>query len=302
MASSWSPSVPAIPIVTDHRYSSLQQERSYLLSALATEESRAEHISRTLETTKAKLQMAEEDEDSAEAAQNLRKVLAAMTRKLKKCQKNEQPMSNNLAEVSARMQILEQNQWQKAQLDHSERVQQVPIYGMTVALQGMTLETPMSPAYGYPCTLYPSISYTISPLNSAIPSLPATPFLRPQLMSSIESGWNTPLPTPYHEPFLTSLGMSTPFNTPQPLMTATWQNRDMNMNTIANRNFQPPHQAYAEPNPAMNQSRRMSLPDPPRKSGWHIEGSLEGIGEEPPVSADGEQGRSLSMDGGTMPL
>jgi hypothetical protein len=171
---------------------------------------------------------------------------------------------------------------------------------MTLALQGMTLESPMSPAYGYPCTLYPSISYTISPLNGAMPSVPATPFLQPQqMMSSIEGAWNSPLPSPYHGPFLTPLGMSTPFNTPQPIMTATWQNRDMNLNMNMNRNFQSSQHAYAESNPAMKQSRRMSLPDPPRKSSWHTEGLLEGIGEEPSVSADAEQGRSLSMDGGT---
>jgi hypothetical protein len=261
MACSWGPSAPITPFVTDHRYSSLQQERSYLLSALATEESGAEHIALTLKTTRAKLQIAEAQEDSAAVARNLRKTMAAMTRKLKKCHRNEQAMANNLAAVTARMQILEQNQWRKAQLDHSERMQQAPIYAMVLGLQGMTLESPMFPAYGYPCTQCPPTSYTVSHLGGAIPSVPATPFLLPQqMMSSIESAWNTPLFTPYHEQFLMPLGMGTPFSTPQPIMNATRQNMDMNMN------LQSPRHAHAESNEPMKQSRRMSLPDPPRRS------------------------------------
>lgn len=285
MAYSRGPPAPITPFVANHHYSSLQQERSYLLSALATEESRAEHMNRTLGTIRAKLEMAGAHEDSTEMAGNLTKAAAAITRKLKKCYKSERAMANNLAAVTTRMQMLEQHQWRKAQFEYSQRVQQTPIYGMALGLLGMTLESPISPAYGYPCMPYPPTSYTLSPLSGTIPSVPTTPFLQPQQMMSIEGAWNAALPTPYYEQFQMPFGISTPFNTPQPSMPATWQNMDIQYSPYA----------YAKSNEPMKRSRRMSLPDPPRMSSWHTEGLLGGIEEEPPAREHIEPGRRLSM-------
>jgi hypothetical protein len=196
MAYSWGLPGPTLSFVADHRYSALQQERSYLLSALAAEESRAEHFIRALQSHKAKLQTAESDQDSAEAVRNLRKASAAITRKLKKCHKSERAMANNLAAVTCRMQMLEQHQWRKAQFEYSQRMQRTPMYGMALGLQEMTLASPMSPAYGYPCTPYPARSYAMSSPSGTLPSMPATPLLQPQQMVSMENAWNMPFYTP----------------------------------------------------------------------------------------------------------
>jgi hypothetical protein len=260
MAYSWGWPAPTVPFVADHRYSALHQERSYLLSALATEESCAEHFIRALQTTKAKLKIAESDQDSAEVVRNLRKAAAAITRKLKKCHKGERAMANNLAAVAWRMQMLEQHQWRKAQFEYSQRMQQTPMYGVVLGLQEMTLASPMSPAYGYPCTPYPARLYAMSSPSGRLPSMPATPLLQPQQMVSMEDAWNTPLSAPCYEQFQTQYAITTPFNTPQPGMAAVGQDTNV---------YYSPH---ALPNEPINRSRRMSLPNPPRNSSWHTPG------------------------------
>lgn len=276
-----------MPFVHDHRYFSLHQERSYLLSALATEESRAEHMTRTLETTRVKLQIAEASDDPAGEVGNLRKVAAAITRKLKKCRKSERALANNLAAVTARMQMLEQHQWRKAQFEYSQRMQETPIYGMAQGLQEMTLQPPMCPAYGYPCTPYPPTSYTLSPLSFTFPSMQATPSLQPQSLTGMGHSWNTPLPTPCHQEFQTSFGMSTPLTTPKPGMPAIWQNMDN------------PQSNYALSNEPIKRGRRMSLPNPPRRTSWHRPGFMIGCGEDHSASENMELGRRLCMVDGT---
>lgn len=288
MAYQWGPCAPAVPIVADHRDSSLHQQRSYLLSALATEESRAEHMTRALETTRAKLRIAEIREESKEAVGNLRKAAAATSRKLKKCQKNQRAMTNNLAAVTACMQMLEQHQWRKAQFEYSQRMQQTPMYGLSLGLQEMTIDSPMSTAYGHPCTPYAQTSYAMSPLSVHLAPMPQTPLLQPQSMIGMDIGWNTPLPTPYHQQFQTPLGGSTPFNTPQPGILADWQNMGMQ------------HTQYAVFNEPIKRDRRMSLPNPPRRSGWDTTGIRRGIGQVSSATEKMEVGRKLSVADGTM--
>jgi hypothetical protein len=287
MAYSWGLPGPTVPFVVDHRYSALHQERSYLLSALATEESRAEHFIRALQTNTAKLQIAESDRDSAEAVRKSRKAAAAITRKLRKCHKSERAMTNNLAAVTCRMQMLEQHQWRKAQFEYSQRMQQTPMYGMALGFQEMTLASPMSPAYGYPCTPYPARSYAMSFPSGTLPSMPATPLLQPQQMVSMENASNMPLSTPCYEQFQTQYAIRTPFNFPQPVMAAVGQ--DMNVC----------YSLHALPNEPINRSRRMSLPNPPRNSSWDTPGFLRGIGEEPVAKENIELGSRLSVVGGT---
>lgn len=64
MAHLWSSAAATMPLTTDHRYLSLQQEPSYLSSALATEESGAERMTRNLEMIRAKVHRAEANEHS----------------------------------------------------------------------------------------------------------------------------------------------------------------------------------------------------------------------------------------------
>ena len=251
-------SAPMAPYVTDHHYTSLHQERTYLLSALAKEESHAEHMSRCLETITTKLNIAEAHENSTDMVGGLRRSAAAISRKLKKCHKSERAMANNLAAVTARMRMLEQHQWRKAQFEYS---QQTPMYGMTLGLQELTLASPMTPAYGYPYTSYPSTSSTMSPLGLTGPPMPATPILPPQ-MASMEYGWTTPVPTPYQDKFQIAFGTSTSFNPPQPGMLDPWEAIGIPPSSCA---------TYNEP---LNQVRRMSLPNPPRTS-WHVSGCFD---------------------------
>ena len=103
-----------MPLITDHRYLSLQQERSYLLSAIATEESRAERMTRNFEMIRAKMQRAEANEHSAKTVGDLKKAAAAIIRKLRKCYKSEQAMANNLAAVTTRIEMLEEQKTQVA--------------------------------------------------------------------------------------------------------------------------------------------------------------------------------------------
>jgi hypothetical protein len=288
MAYSWSPPTPTIPLIADSRYSSLHQERSYLLSALAAEESRAEGLSRALETTRAKPQMAEAERELVHSVGNLRKTASTIARKLKKCYKSERAMANNLAAVTAQMQMLEQYQWRKAQFDYSQRMQETSIYGMALGLQDMRLESPIYPAYGYPCTPYHAAASNAMPSpNATLPSMPATPTLQPQSVMSVGSAWNTPLPTPYHQQFQMPAGFRTPYNSPQSGMLADCQSMDVQ------------YLPYALPIETAKRSRRMSLPNPARKSSWHSPECQRDISEEPMANENIELGRRLSMVGGT---
>lgn len=195
MAYSWGSPAPVIPFIVDHCYSSLHQERSYLLSALAAEESRYEYLSRTLENTRAKLQIVEAQEDSAAVTKKLRKGVTAITRKLKRSRKCERAMANNLAAVTAHMHMLEQHHWRKAQLEYSQMMQLTPIAGMALGLQGMTLEPSLCPSYDYPFMPQSSIPYAMPPLDFALPSLPSNPSWQPELLVGAENIWDTQLPT-----------------------------------------------------------------------------------------------------------
>jgi hypothetical protein len=273
-------------MVTDHRHSSLHHERSYLLSALATQESRAEYLTRALESAKAKLQIARAEEDSADATANLKKAAAAITKKLKKCQKNQRAMANNLAAVTTLMQMLEQHRWRKAQFEYSHNRQRAPLYEMTLGIQDINLDPTIRPTYGYPFTPYPPAAYTPSLPIAPLPSMPATPLLQPQPMINMEHAWNMPLPMPCYGPYQPQFSISPPFNTPHYGMSHNWNHTNS--------------QYLPNPVPAksVGGGRRLSLPNPPRKDSWHTSGSLGGIGPAPRVDATTvELGTRLSMVG-----
>lgn len=273
------------PFPIDQRYSSLHQERSYLLSALAAEESRLEHMTRNLESTRAKLKIAEAHPDSAAAVGSLKKAAAAVTRKLKKCRKSERAMTDNLAAVTARFRMLEQHQWRKAHFEDPQRTQQMSMYGIALDLQEMRLESPISPAYGYLCTPYPPTSYTMSPLSATPPSMPVTPILQPQSTMGMQSAWDTPLPTPYHPRFQSMFAVDTPFETPQAVAPVSLQSREIRLSS------------HTVSNELTGTGRRMNLPNPPRNI-WHASGILGGIDEQLLARESiGSGGRSDKIDG-----
>lgn len=197
MAYTWVPPAPEIPFVTDHRYSSLHQEHSYLLSALAKEESRLAHLSRTRESVRAKLVIAEAHGSSAEEVGRLKKAVAAISRKLKQCHKSERAMADNLSAVSERIRMLELHQWQKASFEYSQKMYQTPTHGMVLGFPEMTLELPISPACMYGWTVYSPMSCTMPSVNIALSSMPGSPLLQSQSMVNVGNAWNTPLPVHY---------------------------------------------------------------------------------------------------------
>lgn len=239
-----------VPMATDLCYSGLHHERSYLLSALASEESRAEKLTRSLEATRVKLMTAQADQDH-EGAAGLRKIAASITRRLKKCQDNERAMTNNLAAVTSRMQFLEQHQWRRAQFECSQRMQISPIDELGLGFQGMTLEPPVSSSFACPHSPYPPTFYAMSPFGATMPALPAPPMLQPQRMMSIESTWDTPLPTPHQQHFQVPLGMAQPFDGPQAGASDMWKCTT------------PPPSPSVPFSSSNERSRRLSLPTPP---------------------------------------
>jgi hypothetical protein len=274
--------------VSDHRYSALHQERLYLLSALAAEESRAEQMTRSLQTTRAKLMNAADCEDSTDAVANLRKAASAIVRKLKKCQKNQRAMANNLDAVTSRMQMLEEHQWRRAQFEYSQKMLQTPMYGMAMGLQEMSLDTLISPAYGYPCTPYPATShYSVSSPTISVPSILASPMLQSLATPSTGAFWGHALPAPYHDQFYSHPTLNVPSNTPQssvPSQELISDNRPV---------------MFAPDQEPMRRARRMSLPNPTRKNSWHLGETLTEIGEESVVNEGMDLGRRLSMVDGT---
>src|ERR1700722_19893628 len=99
--------------------SSLHQERSYLLSALAAEESREEQLTFSLDATRQRLAAADYAEGSVDEVEKLKKAVTGIARKLKRSQKSRKAMINNLTAVTSRMKILEQHQWRRAQFEYN---------------------------------------------------------------------------------------------------------------------------------------------------------------------------------------
>jgi hypothetical protein len=169
--------------------SSLHQERTYLLSALAAEESREEQLTFSLNATKEKLAAAEH-EDSTEAVKSLKKAVAGLTRKRKRSQKSQKAMINNLAAVTSRMQILEQYQWRRAQFEYNQRCQFPFLNDINMNMQNLTLISPIRQSHQYQCQ---------SPIGPPTPGLahpvPPRPMLNAQWTTNHADGWASPLYT-----------------------------------------------------------------------------------------------------------
>ncbi len=175
-------------------HSSLHQERAYLLSALAAEESRGEQLHFSLDATRKKLKAAEHEEGSEDAVKNYKKAVAGIVRKLRRSQKSQKAMINNLAAVTSRMQLLEQHQWRKAQFEYSQGAQYPSIDIMAANMQNLALVSPITPgcAFQSQTSINPFTPGFISPLQ-----LTATPTT--QWTTAYEQPWGSPLYTPFYE-------------------------------------------------------------------------------------------------------
>jgi len=158
---------------------SLHQERLYLLSALAAEESRGEQFSGLLETLRAKLRAAESAEKPIENIKSLKKSIRSLSFKVTRCQKNERTLAANLAGVTSQMQELENYQWRTVHHDHAHPAQYqyrddfvspvspfippltpgMPMSaGLVPCMQQMSLGWPATPGHNSPYNLYHSMN------------------------------------------------------------------------------------------------------------------------------------------------
>ncbi|KAL9109484.1 MAG: hypothetical protein Q9227_005819 [Pyrenula ochraceoflavens] len=191
---------PPAPVPLIDRFSSLHQERSYLLSVLAAEEDHAARLLRALENTRAKLRDVErrrgreqvavrssegirnhrEEEESDDADKNsdamvesLSKALSGINRKLKRCYKTQKAMTINLAAVTQRMQEQEQHlQWRRAnEVWNHQQQNQYNLHRLNelqISMQNVSLVSPPSYIPMMPMTL-----------QQQIPPYPTTPYLQP---------------------------------------------------------------------------------------------------------------------------
>lgn len=168
---------PTTSSVMDN-HSSLHQERAYLLSALAAEESRVEQLTFSLERTRKKLAAAEHAENPIEAIAGYKKATTSLVRKLSRSQKSQKAMVSNLAAATAGMQMIEQHQWRKAQFEYSQRAQ-LPVNGMALNMQNLTLVSPMTPGYSF------DSGTPVSPFTPALVSpMPFMPVLPPVMLAA----------------------------------------------------------------------------------------------------------------------
>lgn len=173
--------------------SSLHQERAYLLSALAAEESRAEQLTFSLDATRTRLAAAEHEEDSPKAVKTLKKAVTGLGRELKRSQKSQKAMISNLAAVTSRMQMLEQHQWRRAQFEYSQRPHFPFLNDMNMNMQNLNLVSPITLGHQYQAQ---------SPISPQTPGFahPAlqTPMPNIHWTTNYTNGWSSPLYTPFY--------------------------------------------------------------------------------------------------------
>ena len=181
-------------------HSSLHQERAYLLSALASEESRMEQLTVSLDSVKHKLIDTESGSNpDPEEAARLKRVIRGLTRKLERSQKSQKAMVNNLAAVTSRMVMMEQHQWRKAQYEYEQR-SYVPLmnsFGYNMPNTGLASPM-MTPYASFPQPVVSPFSATqiYSPMMPMTPM--PNPIQTPQENPGVLEQWGSPLYTPFY--------------------------------------------------------------------------------------------------------
>ena len=175
--------------------SSLHQERTYLLSALAAEESRGEQLTFSLYGARQKLAAAEYGGGAADEVKSLKKAVTGLERKRRRSQENAKAMINNLAAVASRMQMLEQHQWPRAQFEYNQRSQLSQFNDINTSMQNLALVSPITPNYQH---------LAQSPISPQTPGfanpIALTPGPAMQWASTYGDGWGSPLYTPFYTP------------------------------------------------------------------------------------------------------
>lgn len=177
---------PSVPAFCTSQYSTLHQERLYLLQALAEEEGRGERFMRALETLKTKLENYD-PADTQVSARKLKTAIKSVRHKIGRCQYRERALSANLANVVGQMEGAKRYQWRSAhqQYGHQSRYGQVMV--MSPAVPDFALQSPLpaalttqmqymaltTPRHHLPPWTYNAYSF------GASPQLPQTSVLHP---------------------------------------------------------------------------------------------------------------------------
>ncbi|KEF53005.1 uncharacterized protein A1O9_10913 [Exophiala aquamarina CBS 119918] len=189
------------PSLCTVQHSILQQERLYLLRALANEERRKERLTSILNKMEAVL--ATTDQRPSEQTKRLERSLKTTRSKLTRCESAGQALCNNLDAVVAQMQRLDDHQWRRA---HDEYAQQTQ-HGLMTSLSrpaASAYHVLSPPATAPSMQMQPFYTNTLPPMQVAgacyqptsnalshpidqttIFPVPATPILRPLRYSSL---------------------------------------------------------------------------------------------------------------------
>ena len=188
-------------IQADSEYFPLHQQRRYLLENLANEEARGEDFANMLEVNKVKLSAAQ---SSGESIRMLKKSSANLRRKMMTSQSTEKLLAQNLAVINARMNYLEQTQWRRAILNHTQSLEYSQLDRLTAGMQGMVVSpiapgfptaldtsdfiSPMSPMFIHPWTsVYPAPLESYQLFSPTTTSQPSFSFPLEQVISQLPS-------------------------------------------------------------------------------------------------------------------
>ena len=303
------PSPPLLPTSSANYEWSLRQERAYLLSTLAAEESRCERYSQALKSTRSKLHIAERTDDKQEGdTKNLRKAASGLSRKLKSSQRSQRIVANNLAAVDARILSTEQHRWRRLQFE-DQQAQNMP--QVMMEMQNLTLNT-SQPMYTQQIYQSPVAQTSLWAPPQGAPLTPQTTYLPSQdpWISPPYSPIDQQFPYPASQPMNPIQSHHAPFpievtsDVPAPWSPTSWS-------FIAGASTTNPFGPFPTP---VTRHRAMSLPANLRtpslsnKSNSQRSSSpLDNIGEEEEVKSSTESkpldlnlnlGRKLSLIGG----
>lgn len=159
------------------QYSTWHQERLYLLSALAEEESKGEHLTQILSDLQSQLNQFEVN-DSFAAAKKLRQKIKAVRNKIGACQHRERALAANLANTVVQMEGLKRYQWRNAQQEYAIQILQAQQHAQ------MVLMSPARPQFALrspsPMDLVSQMQYMSlghSPAAATTQSSPQNPYL-----------------------------------------------------------------------------------------------------------------------------
>jgi hypothetical protein len=195
-------------------------------------------------------------------------------------------MISNLAAVTSRMQMLEQQQWRRAQFEYGQRSQLPLLNDINMNMQNLTLVSPVTPTYQYQAQ---------SPISPQTPGfahpVPLAPMPYMQWATAYGDGWGSPLYTPFYaQPYeraqATNQDQLQIMQYHSPNYEALWRNVEYSRNSAQVSGSQP--------------MRTRSLPMVHQRASWAQKGSRTSREEDEGISPKSGMNlaRRLSLIGG----